>query len=776
MRLKHRILLSFGALALLFICVMVGAFVVLERTTKNVDLLVDREFALSSLVDDSHRIVITIHAEVWDALLTATADRTIAKQRLDELAKQFYANLRQLRDRFPNDEPPDTLRRQFEGYYLLGSTILEFRDPAEFKSQQDVVGKFVSSKREVVKLLEQRVGPSKLSFKASLQRFKAMFDTAGWVVISILLLLLVTALGLSLLLSNRITRPIERLTATAKTVASGGFDVIVAAEEQTEIGTLARAFQVMLERVNITISAMRHEVRERTEAERGLQQAKDYLTAVLDSLSSVLVTIDRQGRVTHWNAKAHEVTGVASTKALGCPVTQLIPALESYEPRIKQVLQDGLGATYQREPWNVGKIRWVDIAIYPLAHAGGAVLRFDDATELEKKDEQLRHVQRMDTTSILAGGLAHDFNNILAAITGTVSLLKFDLQDGRLDQSTLDEHIDVISHATTRATDLVKGLLVLSRKQELTFRRVELSEVVERTIKLCRNTFDKSIEICVEPAATPMHVRADATQIAEVLLNLCINSWHAMTSMRDESHQQGGRLTVGLCEQVADTKFCSEHPGLQPGRYSVLFVRDNGVGMDRSTRERAFDPFFTTKAAGGGTGLGLAMAFNVVKLHGGFIDLYSELGSGSEFKVYLPLMDEFGRSVRDVEAQIVCGFGRILVVDDEEAVRNVAAKTLIHCGYQVVTAEGGAEALRLFGDSPESYQLVLLDMAMPEMSGLDVLKELKRISPAVRALMQSGFGADPRITRSLEVGALGVIQKPYTMAELSLRVKSALIS
>jgi len=273
-----------------------------------------------------------------------------------------------------------------------------------------------------------------------------------------------------------------------------------------------------------------------------------------------------------------------------------------------------------------------------------------------------------------------------------------------------------------------------------------------------------------------LHVRADATQIAEVVLNLCINGWHAMTLMRRADERQGGTLTIGLHQHEADLQYCVDHPSARPGRYGVISVRDQGVGMDKATRERAFDPFFTTKAGGGGTGLGLAMAFNVVQLHGGFIDLYSEEGQGTEFKVYLPLMDELGRSIREAEVQVVRGTGVVLVVDDEPAVLKIAANILRQCGYQAFTAEDGDRALQLFAEAPEQFQLVLLDMAMPRLSGLDVLRKLQEIRPNVRVLIESGFGADPRIAQAVQIGAVGFIQKPYTMAELSNRIRDAIES
>jgi signal transduction histidine kinase/CheY-like chemotaxis protein len=403
----------------------------------------------------------------------------------------------------------------------------------------------------------------------------------------------------------------------------------------------------------------------------------------------------------------------------------------------------------------------VDIAVSPLAPVGGAVIRLDDVTEQVRKEEQLRRVQRMDTVSLLAGGLAHDFNNVLVAITGTVSSLRLELEKATPDRREIDECIDTVEQASARAADLVRSLLGLSRKREPSFARQDLAKLVASTVKLCRGTFGEGVGLALEVPKTPVLVRADATQVHEVLLNLCINGWHAMTVMRPEGAARGGQLSVTLTDVTLDAAFCAMHPAVHPGRWARVSVRDTGVGMDAATRERIFDPFFSTKGEGQGTGLGLAVAFTIVQQHGGFIDVHSEPGEGADFRVYLPL-DEDG--ARAVPGEAPERSGLVLVVDDQPLLLKVATNTLQELGYRVETAGSGEQALAAFAADPGRFDLVLLDLGMPGLPGLKVLQEMRAVRPGTRVLVESGLDADPRFEQALakfEGTVLAVVHDRY---------------
>ncbi len=336
--------------------------------------------------------------------------------------------------------------------------------------------------------------------------------------------------------------------------------------------------------------------------------------------------------------------------------------------------------------------------------------------------------------------------------------------------------IKLLEESSGRAADMVRQLLALSRKHELTLSPVDLNVTVNHVLKICANTFDKSIEIRSNGCEGPAMVKADPTQMEQVVLNLCVNASHAMTIMRKEGEPAGGTLTISISRIFADRFFCDTHPEAHPGHYWMVSHRDTGVGMDTKTISKIFDPFFSTKKTGMGTGLGLAMVYNIVQQHGGFIDVYSEPGYGSTFNVFLPSLEENNGTAGDIETEesIEKGTGLILVVDDEEIIRTTAQHMLEECGYQVITAVNGDEGISAYREKYSEIKAVLLDVAMPLKSGAETFAEMKKINPSVKVLLTSGFKQDDRVQKLLARGVDDFIQKPYSMIELSKKIKKTI--
>ncbi|MEW6367496.1 MAG: response regulator [Acidobacteriota bacterium] len=594
----------------------------------------------------------------------------------------------------------------------------------------------------------------------------------------IMVSLVVVLLGLSSILAWRlqhlISRPIVELTETAKRVSEeGDYSVRVTKTSADEMGTLCEIFNDMLEQIQ------RRDV-DRDRAENELKEARRFLANVIESMPSVLISLDEQGIVTQWNQAAVRMTGIGAHRAMGKSLWDLVPYLTRYEPHCSSVLRNGEPVVLYKDVLQINEERvYFDVSIFPLMADGvsGLVIRADDVTELERKELQLRQAQKMEIVGTLAGGLAHDFNNVLAGIIGTLSLIDHKMgAPGGIDGPELGRLLKVITESANRASVLVQQLLALSRKQEMTMAPVNLNSVIGRITDICRNTLDKSIEIAPVYSGEIAAVEADAAQIEQVLLNLCVNASHAMTIMRAAGRPWGGKLTISVERVTADRSFCDFHPEAAPGYYWKLSVADEGVGMDVKTVAKVFDPFFTTKGKGKGTGLGLAMVYSIVQQHKGFIDVYSEPGTGSAFHVYLPAMLAEQLAVMEPpgEVRLCKGSGLVLVVDDEPVIRNLAQAFLEECGYQVLVAEDGRSAVEIFKNRQKEIRLVLLDMIMPRMSGKEAYIEIKKLDANARVLLASGFRNDERIEEILSSGVCGFIRKPYTLEHLSKVVYDAL--
>lgn len=401
------------------------------------------------------------------------------------------------------------------------------------------------------------------------------------------------------------------------------------------------------------------------------------------------------------------------------------------------------------------------------------VARILSDMERDALEEQLLQAQKMETIGTLAGGLAHDFNNVLGGIVSTLSILQFEVQNNRqINPEKLKKWLNIMDKAGQRAVEMVQQLLTLSRKQDTQFYPMDLKTTLWNVQNIIKNTFDKSINIHMQVPPEKAMAKADATHMEQALLNLCVNAGHAMTIMRSAQEPQGGTLTISLDQVRADADFCKIRPEAKQIDYWRISVEDTGVGMTPQTIAKIFVPFFTTKEKGKGTGLGLSMVYNIVQQHSGFINIYSEEGQGTTFDVYIPVLHNGEiRETQEKCFELPQGKGIILVVDDEEIMRQAAGAILKKCGYEVLTASDGLQALQIFGKRYQEIACVLLDLVMPQKSGEQVYLEMKKIDSRVKVIMTSGFKQDERVTFALAQGVNAFIQKPYTLEKLSEVIK-----
>lgn len=502
-----------------------------------------------------------------------------------------------------------------------------------------------------------------------------------------------------------------------------------------------------------------------------------HLKNILESMPSILISVDNDGLITQFNSAATALTGLPPEQVLGQPLKRTIPCLQQYEAHFAAVTRSTRALEFHRECITGVDNRIFNVTLFPLVSSSveGVVIWLDDVTDQENKERQLIQAQKMETIGTLSAGIAHNFNNLLSGVMGASSLMRYKLEQSALTQEEIHKHLKTIEGSSQRAAELVKQLLTVAREQEVALMPVNLNTKVKNSIAICGNTLDKSIELVARYAPVDAMIKADPLQIEQVLLNLCVNSGHAMTIMRAAHEPRGGQLTVQVSEVVADEAFCALHPDAEPGEYWCVLVSDTGVGMNEETKANIFNPFFTTKATNVGTGLGLATVYTIVKQHNGFLTVHSEPGIGTTFKLYFPEISRApGRLKEKQSASVEQGTGTILLVDDQELVLNVGSEMLAAIGYEVITAENGLKGLELYRLQQNKIALVILDMDMPVMGGEETFIHLKQYNPDVKVILATGFKEDERIGSVLRKGADRFIQKPYTLKVLSQTIAEVL--
>jgi two-component system cell cycle sensor histidine kinase/response regulator CckA len=382
--------------------------------------------------------------------------------------------------------------------------------------------------------------------------------------------------------------------------------------------------------------------------------------------------------------------------------------------------------------------------------------------EKHKLEIQLQQAQKMESIGTLAGGIAHDFNNILMGIQGNASLMLLKIGSEHPNY----EKIKNIEQYVQNGTSLTKQLLGFARRGKYLVKATDLNEIIEKSSYLFART-RKEIRVRTNLIKTIWSAEVDRGQIEQVLLNLYVNAWQAMPD--------GGELCLNTENIILDGSYVKPYK-VVPGRYVKISVTDTGVGIDKETQKRIFEPFFTTKEMGRGTGLGLASVYGIIKSHGGYINVYSELDQGTTFTIYLPASGKEAVEDEAVSTAIIKGTGTILLVDDEKMIVEVGRELLEELGYTVIPVMGGQAAIEAFKKDPDKIDLIIMDMIMPGMSGSETFDHLKEISPKAKILLSSGYSIDGQASKILRRGCDGFIQKPFNMNQLAEKVRKILAS
>lgn len=388
----------------------------------------------------------------------------------------------------------------------------------------------------------------------------------------------------------------------------------------------------------------------------------------------------------------------------------------------------------------------------------------EDITEKKRLEEQLRHSQKLEAVGQLAGGVAHDFNNILTAIIGYGNLLLMKKGDDEVVRNYA-EHVLTLSE---KAAHLTQSLLVFSRKQVINPQPLEVNSLIRRVEKILARIIGEDIDLRADLAEGEITVRADSTNLEQIFMNLATNA-------RDAMHPGGGVLSISTGVVELGHDFVSMHGYGAPGRYAAISVSDTGCGMDEETQKRIFEPFFTTKEVGKGTGLGLAVVYGIIKQHNGYVNVYSTPGIGSTFRIYLPIIEESAAArVNEEPVEIRGGTETILLAEDETEVREVNRSMLEEFGYTVIEAVDGEEAVEKFRERGAGVDLLLFDLMMPRKNGREALDEIRRARPDVRAIFMSGYAADIMRAKGALAAGTEFISKPASPGELLKKVREAL--
>ncbi|HZP85155.1 MAG TPA: PAS domain S-box protein [Chthonomonadaceae bacterium] len=511
---------------------------------------------------------------------------------------------------------------------------------------------------------------------------------------------------------------------------------------------------------------------QRNQLNEALQQAHAFHEKVMDSAVFAVAALDLEGRFTLVNRRMAEITGYTVASLIGQPFTMLLPAdsQDQIVENLRRTLEEGTPLYHTETPLLRKDGATVTVAygwsaLFSEGKIIGIVGTGEDITERKRLEEQLFQARKMESVGRLAGGVAHDFNNLLTAILGYTELLEAELPD----ESRLTNYLHNIRVAGERAAGLTSQLLAFARRQVIEPKLVNLNTLILNLEALLQRLIGEHIQLVMQPAPDLHSVCVDPNQFEQILINLVVNA-------RDAIPIEGGRITVETSNVTLDTEYANQHEGVTPGEYVMLAVSDTGSGMEEGIRLHIFEPFFTTKEKGRGTGLGLATVYGIVKQAGGHIWLYSEVGTGTTFKIYLPRASEPAEAMvpADSSPAPVYGTETVLVVEDEIAVRTLTTEALRGLGYHVLEAANGTAALQISEEYTGEIALLITDVVMPQMSGKELAERLLSARPTLKVLYVSGYTENTIVHHGVLEPGIAFLPKPFTLSALSLKVREVL--
>ena len=628
---------------------------------------------------------------------------------------------------------------------------------------------------------EQKVAGTKIqrqTWRVAVVRGSAAFmapvyeqlRSAGLVALGVAVIAILAAV----FFGTRVAAPILRLTESAERVARGDLEAHAKISGPREVQALARAFNTMTGQVRETLEGLLVEISDRTRAEGAARESEERVRAFIENALDVILVLDGDGKIMYASPSIERLLGHPPSWVIGSNWLEwLVPAdLAAARERLAEAVNDGKLVFEQlRVVHKDGQQRYVELVGRPafdVRGVGGVIVNVRDVSdrvraesERAELEERLTQARKMEAIGHLAGGVAHDFNNLLTPIIGYTELVRASLPTS----DPIYTDLAVVLEAAEGARQLVRQLLAFGRKQALEVRPLDLGEQVRRIEKILRAMIPESIELVLELPPEQIVIRADASQLQQVVLNLVVNAQDAMSS-------GGGRLVVSVSR--AERAEPDAELELAAGPYGVLSVADSGQGIDEHTRARLFEPFFTTKERGKGTGLGLATVYGIVKQHHGAVTVTSTQGVGATFRVYFPRSGDAVPATRSVPPSLPGHGETVLVAEDDPSVRALVKSVLERNGYRVLAAADGQAALDLAHQERGRIDLLLSDVIMPRMNGRDLRDVLSVLYPGLRVIFMSGYTGDALTGLDGLDGDVLLVPKPFTPDVLLEGVQKAL--
>ncbi len=649
----------------------------------------------------------------------------------------------------PNPEAKKYLASSDRPFYRRVNNSFDFYMPVIFKP---------SGTSPAISIGFARIVLSAVQMRKDLNQ-AVITNIAAAALITLLLIIIV-----NIMVGRLVIDPVLSLSRSMALFKNDRFQHDLPVKSDDEIGRLVSAYNEMGATIREYYNDLQRKMNE-------LEKSEEHFRSVVDTANDAIITVNKDANIISWNHGAEIVFGYSADDVLGKPVAIIIPEhfSEAHKHGMYRLLSTGEVKLIGKTAELTGLRK--DGSEFPLElslaawKAGGenfftAVMR--DITSRRRLEGQLRQSQKMEAIGTLTGGVAHDFNNILTAIMGYGEFL----QDGMAKDDPLRNYVEVIQASARKAAKLVQNLLLFSREQKSEQRVVKLNDIAAKAEGLLERLIGEDIELSIIHDKRELLIMADSGQIEQALMNLAVNARDAMP--------HGGILTISTGVKELNTEFVKAAGYGKPGQYALISVSDSGIGMDEKTKERIFEPFFTTKGPGKGTGLGLSTVYGIIRQHNGYINVYSEPGKGTTFRIYLPLSETEGEILRKEGEELPAPAGgteTILIAEDNESIRGLLKTTLERAGYRVIEAVDGEDAIRAFNENKGDIHMLLLDVVMPKKNGKEAYDKIKETAPGIKTLFMSGYAFDIVKKKGLLQEGLGYISKPVLPKEMLRKIR-----